>query len=97
VGSDLSSPRPLLLSHLRSRLSAWSGEVDIETLSVDLAEAFYDFWQGQILQLQLLDAESEDEVMRVLVNIQILLEHLVTHASDGIKALNAITLMDKKP
>jgi len=41
--------------------------------------------------------ESEDEVMRVLVNIQILLEHLVTHASDGIKALNAITLMDKKP
>ena len=85
--------RPLLLSQIRRSLGILNKNT--AELSVDLGEVFYEFWRGEGLMRQFLDASGKDEAMRVLVELQILFEHVGGHISGATIAMNGITEMNR--
>lgn len=91
---DPFKPRPLLLKQIKGKLMELGDpSVDSELVSVDLGEIFYEFWRGDGLLRLLLDAHEPDQIMRVLVDLQILLEHLQRHIEEAVKGVNRITNM----
>lgn len=91
---DPFKPRPLLLKHIQDTLAQLGDpSADSELVSVDLGEIFYDFWEGEGLLRRLLEAHEPDQIMGVLVDLQILLEHLQRHIGEAVKGVNRITKM----
>lgn len=87
-------PRPLLLEHIRSKLAELEDpSADDQLVSVDIAEIFYDFWKGEGLLRVFLEAQGREQVMNVLVDLQLLFEHLQGHIAKAVKGVNGITKM----
>lgn len=87
--------RPLLLAQIRVKVSMSGFRGDKPSLTVDLAEIFYEFWRGEGLFREFLDSQNKKEVIRVLVDLQILLEHLKGHIGEAVEGVNVITEMHR--